>query len=261
MKRLFVLLILSLLILSISCSKADLIDTPDSALPTGSLSNEVLGATVVANYTPVYWSDLMIANVSTDNNIYNNTHDSVTWTGYNGFSAYRCETDCSGLLTCLLKQSYGYTNAYFKTWTGLSNPYAATYYNEIKAKDHFTQIPLIKDIARGDIIAIKYPAGSSNTGHIMIVASTPTARTASSPLVSGTSQYEVTIMDASSSGHGSLDTRYISSGNFNDGIGRGIARLYVTSKGTISGYTWSTYSNSVYYSQSDRPLLVGRLNP
>jgi hypothetical protein len=260
MKRLFVLLILSLLILSISCSKADLITAPNGDYNV-SVTGEVPGAAVTANFSPQYWSDLMIANVSSDNNIYNNTHDSVTWSGYNGFMTYRCETDCSGLLTCLLKQSYGYTNAYIKTWTGLSNPFASTYYNEIKAKDHFTPIPLVKDIARGDIIAIKYPAGSSNTGHIMIVASAPTARTASSPVVSGTSQYEVTIMDASSSGHGSLDTRYISSGNFNDGIGRGIARLYVNSKGTISGYTWSTYSNSVYYSQSERPLLVGRLIP
>ena len=115
---------------------------------------------------------------------------------------------------------------------------------------------------QGDIIAIKYPTGTStSTGHIMLIAAAPTLRTASAPLITGTTQYEVRVIDASSSGHGSLDTRYISSGNFNDGIGSGYFRLYINSSGGVAGYTWSTYSSSVYYSQSDRPLLVGRLLP
>jgi hypothetical protein len=95
----------------------------------------------------------------------------------------------------------------------------------------------------------------------MLVASVPVLRTSTAPLVTGTKQYDVPVIDASSSGHGSLDTRYISASNFNDGIGRGILRLYTNSKGALVGYTWSTYPNSDYYSQSQRPLLVGRLIP
>lgn len=228
---------------------------------TANATEQAETSSLVANGSPYSWSRLMIDSVTPANNIYVNTRDSVTWAGWGGFSTYRCETDCSGLLTCLLKQSYGYTNAYFKTWTGTSNPYAVTYYNEIKAKDHFSIISGIGSIARGDIIAIKYPAGSSNTGHTMLVADPAVIRTASAPLVTGTTQYEIPVMDCSSSGHGSTDTRYISSGVWNDGIGKGVFRVYVNSRGAITGYTWSTYSNSVYYSQADRPLLVGRLIP
>lgn len=247
-----------------SCRKADLLRPEEIIRPAAnSLNEEILSATVTANQTPYYWSDRMIANVTPENNIYTTTNslDSVRWAGVNGASSYFCRTDCSGLITQLLKQTYGYSDSYFQTWTGLKNPYAVTYYNEIKAKDHFSQIANVTGILQGDIIAIKYPTSASNTGHTMLVAAPATLRTATAPLITGTKQYEVSVIDQSSSGHGSTDTRYISSGNFNDGIGRGIFRLYVNSKGAITGYTWSTYTTSVYYSQADRPLLVGRLIP
>lgn len=244
-----------------SCQKADMLLSKET-LSAGS-GNSTAEAGVTANYTPFYWSTLMVSNVTTENNIYTTTNslDSVTWTGVNGAASYFCRTDCSGLITKLLKQTYGYSDAYFISWTGLKNPYAVTYYNEIKAKDHFTQITNISKILQGDIIAIKYPESASNTGHTMLVAASPVLRSSTAPLISGTRQFELSVIDQSSSGHGSTDTRYISSGNFNDGIGRGIFRLYVNSKGAITGYTWSTYSTSVYYTQAERPLLVGRLIP
>ncbi|MFZ9660507.1 MAG: hypothetical protein ACO29O_01405 [Chitinophagaceae bacterium] len=249
-------------VLFVSCEKTDLqvrIEQNASALGQESVTLTA----ITANNTPYYWATAMIENVTVDNNIYStvNADDVVTWSGVNGATQYYCKTDCSGLVTKLLKQTYGYTNTYFQNWTGTSNPYAVTYYNEIKAKDHFSQIGSVTNIMQGDIIAIKYPISNSNTGHIMIVSKAPVTRTASSPLVTGTKQYEIEVVDQSSSGHGSLDTRFISSGNFNDGIGRGIFRVYVNSKNSIVGYTWSTYSTSVYYSQTDRPLIVGRLVP
>jgi predicted HNH restriction endonuclease len=94
-----------------------------------------------------------------------------------------------------------------------------------------------------------------------MIVSSPVLRTATAPLINGTTQYEVSIIDCSQSGHGSADTRYISSGNWDDGVGKGVFRLYVNKKGAITGYTWSTYSSSVYYSQSERQLAVGEHVP
>lgn len=252
-------MVLAMLLAGAGCRKADVLPAQDVSGPSSGL----VAVEATANYSPYYWSTLMLNNVTPENNIYSTTNsmDSVTWTGVSNANGYYCRTDCSGLLTKLLKQTYGYSDSYFLSWTGLKNPYAVTYYNEIKAKDHFTQVSNVANIQQGDIIAIKYPVSSSNTGHTMLVAAAPASRTASAPYVSGTNQYEVSVIDQSSSGHGSTDTRFVSSGNFNDGIGRGIFRLYVNSKGAITGYTWSTYSNSIYYSQSERPLLVGRLIP
>jgi len=250
----------------VSCSKEEdpALQLQESSLPVSGITGDKYGSNTVdvtANQTPQYWSDLMIANVTAPNNIYINNFDSVRWAGQAGATGYYCATDCSGLLTALLKQTYGYTSTYFKRWTGYSNPYASSYYNEIVTQDHFLKLNTVTQIQRGDFIAMKYPAGSSNTGHCMLVVSPPTLRTATNPLVTGTTQYEVVIMDCSSSGHGPSDTRYIDGTNWNDGIGRGVFRLYVNATGSIVGYTWSTYSSSVYYSQSQRQLAVGRLIP
>lgn len=209
---------------------------------------------------PLYWVRLLVQNIQPADNFYNTQADSVTWTGQQGAIAYYCSTDCSGMFTKLLKQSYGYSDTYFKTWTGLANPYAYTYYNEIVKRDHFTRISKISGIAAGDIIAMKYPSGSTSTGHIMIADGPAVLRTSTAPLITGTVQYEIPVNDCSSSGHGSLDTRY-NNGNWDDGVGRGIFRIYADSRGNMLGYTWSTFSNSVYYSQSQRPLAVGRHIP
>ena len=254
-----ILLLLCLAISIASCKKEN-----DADLTAGSettTTNRVAQSTVAANQTPFYWATNLIQNIPSTNNSYVLQMDVLTWTGEHGATAYRCSTVCSGFITQVLIQTYNYTSSYFNTWTGWSDPDAAHYYNVIVAQNHFTQINNVSQILQGDYIALKYPSGSSSSGHIMLVASVPILRTPSAPLVAGTTQYEISVMDCSSSGHGSTDTRYISSGVFHTGAGRGIFRLYVNSIGTVVGYCWSTYSSSTYYSQSQRQLAVGRLIP
>ena len=218
-------------------------------------------AAAVTNFTPYYWSNLLVANVTPPNNSYINGAGSVTWTGQSGATAYTCNTDCSGLFNKILTQTYGYSGTYFQTWTGATRPLAKHYYNEIVTNDHFTQISAVSQIAQGDMIAIKYPEDLANTGHCLLVVAPPTLRTATAPLVAGTTQYEVSVIDCASSGHGSTDTRFITSSTWEDGVGKGVFRIYVGTGGSIKGYSWSTYSTSTYYDKTQRPLAVGRLIP
>lgn len=245
-----------------SCSKEDelLSDLSNNTVNQKTEVPPPSAGIISSGNNPLYWVRNLIQNIQPSSNFYDTKADSVTWAGQQNAVAYYCSTDCSGLLTKLFKQSYGYSNAYFKTWTGYSNPFASSYYNEIVTKDRFSRILNISQIAQGDIIALKYPPGSTNTGHIMVAEGPAILRTASAPLVSGTKQYEIWVNDCTSSGHGSLDTRY-NGGNWDDGVGRGIFRIYADSKGNMVGYTWSTYSNSIYYKQSERQLAVGRHIP
>ncbi len=245
-----------------SCEKQEFYPLSSTNPDAESARLSSANSSALPNQSIYYWADLLVRNVLPANNVYDTSRDSVTWAGQNGARIYFSATVCSGFLTKLLIQTYGYSTSYFRTWTGSTNPHASNYYNEIITRDHFTNITAVSQIKQGDIIAMQYPAGTStSTGHVMVVVAPPTLRTASAPLVTGTSQYEVQIMDCSSTGHGSSDTRYVSSGVWNTGVGRGIFRLYVAANGTISGYSWSTYSSSVYYRQTDRPLAVGRLIP
>ncbi|MHC5832760.1 MAG: hypothetical protein ACYT04_96455, partial [Nostoc sp.] len=94
-------------------------------------------------------------------------------------------------------------------------------------------------IQPGDIIAIKYPEGEDNTGHVLLVAESSTERLKSKPVVPKTRQWSIKVIDQSRSGHGKTDTRRQSDGSFHGGLGQGELRLYSNQAQEIVGYTWS----------------------
>jgi hypothetical protein len=178
-----------------------------------------------------------------------------------GATKHEARTDCSGFLDALLTHSYGLTRDDFKKWTGRTHPLANTYYEVIGKEKGFVKVATVKDIKPGDIIAIHYPPGADDTGHVMIAAAAPQRRTASAPLQAGTEQWEIKVIDSSHSGHGKTDSRHNPDGTFNGGVGEGVFRLYSDKDGAIVGYAWSTTAKSDYRSRDDRPLVVGRFDP
>lgn len=210
--------------------------------------------------TPLEWAEALVKNVQPDNTLYRHKDSIVTWTGVNGATEYVSFTDCSGLINALLKQVYDPANAdknFFKNWMGKTRPVAETYHQAILDENHFRRVRQVQDIRPNDLIAIKYPDGSENTGHIMLVAAPPQRRAATKPFVDNTEQWEVTIIDSSKSGHGKTDTRHNDDNTFRQGVGKGSLRLYATKQGEIVGYSWSTVGASEFYGQEERNLVVG----
>jgi hypothetical protein len=199
-----------------------------------------------------------IQHLSLERTEYRHRDTVVRWKGTDGAKYHEARTDCSGFLDALLAHAYGLTRADFKKWTGRARPLAATYYGLIEQGKGFTRVAKVADVLPGDIITIRYPAGSDDTGHIMLVAGVPRARTASAPVKAGTTQWTVRVIDSSKSGHGKTDTRYLGDGEFAGGVGEGVFRLYTDPGGQIIGYAWSTVARSKYRSQAERPLLIGR---
>jgi hypothetical protein len=207
-------------------------------------------------------ANALIAILNKNNNLYDDDSISNSYINWDGSAAW---TNCSTFATILLKHTYGWTDGDFSFWWQSTSPSAAKYHDLIQAGNRFTQIFDRDQIQAGDFIAIKYPAGGSSTGHLMMVAGDITARTASNPVVAGTTQYEVPVIDSSSSYHGTTDTRHPTQGGGGEGIGKGVFRIYVdaNNQNQIVGYTWST-ANGTYYDQSApaatlRHLMVGRL--
>jgi len=193
-------------------------------------------------------------------NIYgNNAYITLT----NDPNTSSARTQCSSFFTNLLKITYSsITDSYMKTKFGSTSPTAELYHNSIKSGNGFTEIKTIEGIQPGDVVAIRYdpPDPSANTGHFMIIQSLKKSTTEKTPFVTDTEQWEIEVTDSSLSYHGPEDTRY-NNNNGGGGIGTGTARLYVFVKDrTFAGYTWSTYSNSEFYSitTSTRPIAIGR---
>ncbi len=212
-------------------------------------------------------AELLVATVLPSTNSYGDPTQ-ITWEGSNGLNHSTNRSKCATLVTQLFERAY---NPDYVAWFGCTSPHAASYHDAIEAEDGFTRIASILDVKPGDIIAIQYnDAGCTNltcgtfstctsTGHVAMVADVPRARTASAPLVSGTTQYSLEIIDTSTSYHGTDDTRYQSEvGGANDqGVGQGTMRLYVKNS-AIVGHSWSTSSGSAYYSSAKRDVVIGR---
>lgn len=208
----------------------------------------------------LYWAERLVAEVAPAHNSYN-TPTQVAWAGENGAEISENQSVCSTLLTALLKQSEGLSSDDFTAWLGSTSPYAANYYEAIVSENGFTAIRELRHVRPGDVIAISYATDpdAETSGHIALVDRLPVLRSATAPLIPDTQQYAIAIIDSAKSGHGKSDTRKTDDG-YISGVGQGVMRLYTDAEGRIVGYTWSLYSNSLYYDQDTRALAIGRLN-
>jgi hypothetical protein len=192
----------------------------------------------------------------------------VRWKGDLFTPDYEAHTDCSGLINSLLTRADCSTMHHLMLATARGrHPKAEDYFNLILKQDGFRKIDAVADVLPGDIIAVKYHVGArgqcsscENSGHVMMVDDVPTLRKKdTTPIVSGTKQWEVLIIDSTMGSHGMNDTRYRKNGSKIGGVGSGILRLYSDADGKIIGYSWSTLEKTIYHSSTSRPLVVGRV--
>ncbi|HYF18322.1 MAG TPA: hypothetical protein VEA40_10675 [Ramlibacter sp.] len=218
----------------------------------------------IASDTWTHWPESLAANVADADNLYTGSNQRLAWPGVNGATKYENYANCAGFVTRSLKQAFGLDNTDFTQWMGSTGPSSARYHDTIVAGNRFVRITRATDVARGDIVAIKYlDATSGGTGHTMVAQGTPMLRSvATKPVIPGTVQYELRVIDSTSSPHGATDTRRGTgpNGSDQDGAGFGTIRLYADTAGSIVGYTWSLSTASTYYTAATRSLVVGRLS-
>jgi hypothetical protein len=170
-------------------------------------------------------------------------------------------------MTMLMKHTYGLTDVQYKAKTGRISPNAAQYHDAIVAGSGFSRIFSVPQMMPGDLLVLKYPASQNSSGHVMMVQkniSTLQDRSKSKqsflkdggmPAIAGF--YDVTVIDSSSTFHGSSDTRAAKPG----GIGRdGVFRIFVDSGNDIVGYTWSTVSSEIKKLSDGYSVAMGRYN-
>ena len=219
----------------------------------------LVGTAKAADPQHLFWATDVAINVTPDHNVYDSSPSYVRWPSPNGVGLHENRTRCSNFLTQVLRKSYGLTSTSIFNWLSTANPTANTYFEAIKQKNAFYIVYNINNINPGDIIAIQYPDSITATGHVMIAKSKAILRTPTSPLISGIKQYEIQVIDSSQSPHGINDTRSNANGSDDSGVGIGVFRLYANSYGGLAGHTWSTRSNSQFFSRTARPIIVGRL--
>lgn len=200
---------------------------------------------------------LLLNGVPLDRTNYEHGQPNVTWD-----EPKASHTDCSGFIDALFMHTYHYDPEAYKRWFDSHRPSAKRYHQAIVEHKGFTQIDRVTDIRPGDIMAVKYLKRTDNTGHVMLADSVVKPRKATDPIVEGTQQWEVTVIDSSKSGHGVTDTRHKmgADGKDHDGLGRGVLRLY-TRDDKVVGFAWSTMKVSEFKMPDTEDLVLGRLVP
>ena len=172
-------------------------------------------------------------------------------------------TDCSGFVNHLLEHTDGLGESDLSRWFGSRRPTAERYHDAIAAGRGFAPVASIAELRPGDLIAIRYLVRREDTGHVMLVDGAPEPVDAQPPLVAGTRQWTVDVIDSSKSGHGPLDTRHArgTDGRDHPGLGRGTIRLYADGDGRVAGFTWSTLARSRFVPPEEEHLVLGRFLP
>ncbi len=145
-------------------------------------------------------------------------------------------TVCGSFVTRVMEHAYGLSAGDVHRWLGAGGSDAVEWWAAVVHENGFHHLHRVDEIRAGDLLAVKYNDGSKDTGHVMIADEAPSRMSASSPIVKGTDQYRVAVIDSSASGHGPEDTRHKVGEGFTGGIGRGTVRLYADPKGRIVGY-------------------------
>jgi NlpC/P60 family len=201
-------------------------------------------------------AERLVEQLDLANTDYAHGQGSITWSG-----AVASHTDCSGFIDHLLMHDDGLTPDDFKRWLGSRRPTAERYHDAIVEGRGFARLASIGELRAGDLVAIKYLTRHDNTGHIMLVTEAPHRMSLVPPFLDGTTQWAVTVIDSSESGHGPTDTRHKrgADGRDHDGLGRGVFRLYGDARGEVVGFAWSTAKASHFVAPEDEHLVLGRL--
>lgn len=201
----------------------------------------------------------LVARIALENTSYNHGDPEVSWDG-----KARSFADCSGFVDELLKHSYGYTAADFKRWFDSHRPSARRYHDAIVAHTGFDEVSGPAAARPGDFIAVKYLRRTDDTGHIMLVVEAPRRIAAGKPVVPGTEQWAVTVIDSAMTGHGATDTRHqrgAGGRRDHEGLGEGVLRLYAGADGRVAGFSWSTEAVSKFEQPELEHVVIGRLVP
>jgi hypothetical protein len=200
----------------------------------------------------------------------------------------QAQTSAASFFTLLCKLTYGLSDVNLQSWlgtpTGAGFTAAQIASSIIRSNGSLVRIGSVVDILPGDILTVVYAsagaARDNSTGHVMIVVNATRRPVDTAPIVAGTAQYDVWVVDSVGTPHGSADLRTA-------GIGAARVRLYANTTSTYSyatglssfalqaadtasatkfelgfaGMSWSGDSSEVYLSFADstvRYAVVGR---
>ena len=187
----------------------------------------------------------LVENTKPEDNRYILGGQFISFPGDPQSDKYAVGADCSGFLLAILARARYPTQSRMEYLPGSarkrSRPAAQDFVYSIEMERGFERIREATAIKPGDLLAhamlnVEDQRQTGTTGHVFLIDSYPKAIAPKNPVVAGTRQFEVSVIDSNDEHVGADDTRLADSSNKITGLGRGTIRLYVGPDGEVVGW-------------------------
>lgn len=202
----------------------------------------------------------LVQNMAPENNRYVLGSQFISFPGDAPTSKYAMRADCSGFLLAIFERA-GYSTRSEMTFLDPSpkrkRPAAEDFVHSIEQEKGFRRVPTVEDMRPGDLLAhamlkIDDKKQTGTTGHIFLINSRPQPIAARKPVVAGTRQFEVSIIDSNEEYVGSADSRLADPANKITGLGTGTIRIYADAQGELVGWARTFAQTARFFSYSPR---------
>jgi len=193
----------------------------------------------------------LVENTKPEDNRYSLGSQFISFPGDLFSSKYSVRADCSGFLLAIFARAKYPTEYRMEYLPGSARkrtrPAAEDFVYSIEMEKGFKRIRDARNIRPGDLLAhamlnIADQERTGTTGHVFLIDSYPRAIEPRNPVIAGTEQFEVTIIDSNEEYVGADDTRLADPSNKIKGLGRGTIRIYADANGELVGWA-RTFKN------------------
>lgn len=229
-----------------------------SLLLCGSLANAQSDPAGVPKYLAL--ARELVENIKPGDNRYSLGDQFISFPGDLSSSKYAIKADCSGFLLAVFERAKYPTRSRmsFLNWSpSRKRPAAEDFVYSIENEKGFVHIKRVEDMRPGDLLAhamlkIEDQKQTGTTGHVFLINSLPKRIAPRKPLVEGTTQYSVSIIDSNEEYVGEDDSRLADRANKLKGLGRGTIRIYSDSNDELVGWARTFKNTKVFFSYSPR---------
>lgn len=203
----------------------------------------------------------LIENTKHEDNRYSLGSQFISFPGDLLSSKYSVRADCSGFLLAILERAGYPTQSRMEYLPGTlrrrTRPAAEDFVYSIEMEKGFERIRDARNIKPGDLLAhamldIGDQRQTGTTGHVFLIDSYPKPIEPRDPVVAGTRQFEISVIDSNEEYVGADDTRLAVPSSKIKGLGRGTIRIYVDPNGGLVGWARTFKTAKRFFSYDSR---------
>ena len=203
----------------------------------------------------------LVENTKPEDNRYVLGSQLISFPGDLSSSIYSVRADCSGFLLAILERAKYPTKSRMEflpdTRRRRTRPAAEDFVYSIEMEKGFKRIRDARNARPGDLLAhamlnVEDQTQTGTTGHVFLIDGYPKLIESRAPLVAGTQQFAISIIDSNEEHVGADDTRLANPSDKIKGLGRGTIRLYVDANGDLAGWARTFNKANRFFSYDSR---------